>query len=37
MVYNFFDKKYKRGDASNELKHNEKLTQELHKSIAKKF
>ena len=34
MVYNFL---IKSGDASNELKHNEKLTEELHKSIIKKF
>ena len=37
MVYKFFDKKFKRRGIKNEIKQNEKLTKELHKSIIRKF
>ena len=36
-VYNFFDKKSKGGGAINEIKQNEQLDEELHKSILKKI
>ena len=45
MVYNFFgkmsasltDKSAKRGGVNNEIKQNEELAEELHKTIIKKF
>ena len=37
MVYKFFDKKFKHSGIKNEIKQNEKLTKELHKSIIRKF
>ena len=36
-VYNFFDKKSKGGGAINEIKQNEQLDEELHKSVLKKI
>ena len=37
MVNKFFDKKSKGSDIKNEIKQNERLTEELHKPIIKKF
>ena len=37
MVYNFFDKKSKGAAIKNEIKENEKLANELHKPIIRKF
>ena len=37
MVYNFFDKKSKGAGIKNEIKENQQLPNELHKSIIKKF
>ena len=37
IVYNFFDKKSKVGGANNEVKQNEQLAEELHKTIIKTF
>ena len=37
MVYKFFDKKLKGSGVNIELKHNEQLTEELHKPIIRKF
>ena len=36
-VYNFLDKKSKGGGAINEIKQNEQLDEDLHKSILKKI
>ena len=37
MVYNFFDKKSRAGGVNNEIKQNEQLAEELHKSVIKTF
>ena len=37
MVYKFFDKKSKRTGIKNEIKQNQQLDSELHKSIIRKF
>ena len=37
MVYKFFDKKSKGSGIKNEIKQNERLTEELHKSTIRKF
>ena len=37
MVYKFFDKKTTGSGANNEIKQNEKLAEELHKPIIRKF
>ena len=36
MVYKFFDKKSKHNGVNNEIKENEQIAEELHKSIIKK-
>ena len=37
MVYKFFDKKLKGGGFNIEVKHNEQLAKEIHKSIIRNF
>ena len=37
MVYKFFDKKRASGSVTNKIEQNEKLTEELHKPIIRKF
>ena len=37
MIYKFFDNKSKDSGANNEIKQNEKLAEELRKSIIRKF
>ena len=37
MVYKFFDKKPEESDIKNEIKENQKLANELHKPIIRKF
>ena len=37
MVCQYFDKKSKGSGIKNEIKQNEKLAEELHKSIIRKF
>ena len=37
MVYRFFDKKAHSSGANNEIKQNQQLTEELHKSVIKKL
>ena len=37
MVYNFFDKKLTSSGVNTEVKHNEQLAKELHKTIIKNF
>ena len=37
MLYKFFDKKTFRGTVKNEIISNKELTEELHKSIIRKF
>ena len=37
LVYNFFDKESKDGGVNNEIKQNDRLAKELHRSIVKNF